>query len=97
MILPPQGSRLRENVAAAFAEQGTGLELAVEASGWASMLHFASLGLGCTVVNGCCTIPRRMVAVPISDLPVLRYLVVHPRRPDTAIAQLRDTLIDGAA
>ncbi len=79
LVVPPQGSRLRQTLATGFSASGHELAVAVEASGWEPMLHFASLGLGPAVVNGCCRVPRAMVGVPISDLPRVRYLLLHAR------------------
>jgi LysR family transcriptional regulator, low CO2-responsive transcriptional regulator len=50
-----------------------------EADGWGLLVHFASLGLGATVVNGCVRVPAGPAAVPVEDLPAVRYRVA--RRP----------------
>jgi DNA-binding transcriptional LysR family regulator len=68
------GRALRTTLDAALGEDL--LQVAVEADGWASMLQFVALGLGVAVVNGCCRLPRGVVARPITDLPRLQYRVV---------------------
>lgn len=95
LVVPPQGSRLRQTLATGFSASGHELAVSVEASGWEPMLHFASLGLGPAIVNGCCRVPRGMVGVPISDLPRVRYLLLHARGAlaDPRLAALHATVI----
>ncbi len=96
LVVPAQGSRLRQTLAVGFGASGHELAVAVEASGWEPMLHFASLGLGPAVVNGCCRVPRSMVGIPISDLPRVRYLLLHARGAlaDPRLAALHDAILD---
>ena len=55
------------------------LPVALEADGWELMMHFVQLGLGATVVNGCCRIPRGCVGVPFVDLAPSRYYLLRRR------------------
>ncbi len=75
MVVPPKGRPLRATLDAAFADAS--IHASVEASGWSPMLQFVELGLGVAVVNGCCRLPRGVVARPIVDLPKVRYRLVH--------------------
>ncbi|MGH1342221.1 MAG: LysR family transcriptional regulator [Nannocystales bacterium] len=95
LVVPAQGSRLRQTLATGFSASGHELSVAVEASGWEPMLHFASLGLGPAVVNGCCRVPRGMVGVPVSDLPRVRYLLLHAPGAlgDSRVAALHATVL----
>jgi DNA-binding transcriptional LysR family regulator len=99
LVVPPPGSRLRQSLAAFFASAGHDLKVAVEASGWEPMLHFAGLGVGVAVVNGCCRIPGGLVAVPIEDLPRVRYYLLHAPASleDERVAALRETVLHSTA
>lgn len=77
MILPPNPSPMRESLTTILSHEGYDLTIAMEASGWELMMHFASLGLGATIVNGCCRPPRGTVAIPIPSLPRTRYYLVY--------------------
>lgn len=77
MILPPNPSPMRESLTTVLEHEGYELSVALEASGWEPMMHFASLGLGATIVNGCCRPPRGTVAIPIPSLPSTRYYLLH--------------------
>ncbi len=77
LILPPAGRPHREQVVRALASAGVSVELAVEATGWELMLHFAELGVGLSVVNDICRIPRTLVAKPLPELPSLRYCLLE--------------------
>lgn len=96
LVVPPQGSGLRQTLATGFAASGHDLSVAVEASGWEPMLHFASLGLGPAVVNGCCRVPRAMAAIPISDLPRVRYLLLNAKGAltDPRLASLHSAVME---
>ncbi len=49
----------------------------VEASGWPTILHLVSLGLGVAVVNDFCRMPRGVIARPIIGLPAVEYSLVR--------------------
>jgi hypothetical protein len=40
------------------------------------MLHFARLGVGLAIVNGCCCVPRGLVTRPLPELPKIHYEIV---------------------
>ena len=89
LVVPAPGSRLRQTLSSIL-----DVKVAVEATGWESMLHFAALGLGPAVVNGCCRIPRGLVAVPLSDLPRIRYYILSSPHAldDPRVAELYELL-----
>lgn len=76
LILPPEGRPQRAALSQALLSQDVPHTVAVEASGWHLVLHFVQLGLGLTVVNGCCTLPRGLVARPLSELPRISYYLL---------------------
>lgn len=76
LILPPAPRSHRATLAAAL---GGELRVVVEVDGWELMTHYASLGLGLTVVNAYIPAPPGTVAVPIVDLPPLRVHLVKRR------------------
>jgi len=79
LIVPPPGRPHREQVERALDDAGVPWERAVEAAGWALMLHYASLGIGVAIVNDTCRIPSGAVARPIPDLARLTYWALHRR------------------
>jgi DNA-binding transcriptional LysR family regulator len=80
LILPPAARPHRQQVARALASAGVAWELALEATGWEVMLHYASLGVGLAIVNDTCRLPRGAVARPLPALPALQYYVLHKAR-----------------
>lgn len=77
LILPPVGRPHREQLARVLGAHDVPWELAMEASGWELMLHFAALGAGIAVVNDLCRIPRTLAARPLPELPALRYCLLE--------------------
>ena len=94
LIVPPPDRPHRRQLARALADANAELRVAVEASGWPLMLHFASLGVGLAVVNGCVTVPPGLVTRPLRGVPKVTYAtVVHPqRRSDPRVAALQSDL-----
>jgi hypothetical protein len=45
-----------------LADAGISLEVAAEADGWDLLVHFAGLGVGAAIVNGCVGIPAGLAA-----------------------------------
>ena len=84
LILPPVDRAHRAALAAAL---GADLRVAVEVDGWELMTHYASLGLGLTVVNAYIPTPRGTLAIPILDLPQIRVHLIR-RRGAPAIAEV---------
>lgn len=93
LVMPPAERAHRRALDRALAQAGVRHEVAAEVDGWDLLVHFASLGLGATVVNGCVRPPAGLVAVPFADLPLVHYWAVwRPQRADLAgelVAQLR--------
>ncbi len=81
LVVPPAGRPLRLLLDATLRAAGVPWEVGVEASGWPLLLHFVSLGAGLAVVNGCCTLPRGLVALPLPVLPPTRYLLLRRGSP----------------
>jgi DNA-binding transcriptional LysR family regulator len=95
LIVPPEGQPHRAAVARALRSAGVEWSIAVEANGWELMLHFAAMGVGLAIVNGCCRIPRGLVARPLAALPELHYHVLQrPGAVRGAAATLRQALLD---
>ena len=99
LIVAPTGSPHRVALTQALRTAGVDWTVAVEATGWQLMLHFARNGMGITVVNDFCTIPRGMVGVPLQGIPPVSYHAVRrARQPDEPVqallALIRRTLHD---
>lgn len=77
LIAPPVGRDHRTALAQAL---GGDLHVAVEVDGWELMAHYAALGLGLAVVNAYIPPPPGAVAIPISDLPLLRIHLIRRKR-----------------
>lgn len=93
LIVPPSGRPLRALITSMLAAQQVPWEVAVEATGWEVMIRFVELGVGVSVVNECCVIPRTLVSVPIRELPSIRYdLIVRAGELADETSALRDTL-----
>jgi DNA-binding transcriptional LysR family regulator len=73
LLVPPAGRPHRRALDRALFEAGVGWQVAAEVDGWDLLTHFAELGLGATIVNGCVKLPPRLRAVPVTDLPPVRY------------------------
>lgn len=77
IVVPPAGRPHREMLARMLQAAGVDWEVAVEARGWELMLRFVTLGVGVAVVNACCNIPRALVAIPLAELPAIRFHAFH--------------------
>lgn len=80
LIVAPAGSPHRVALAQALRVAGATWTVAVEATGWELMLHFARNGMGIAVVNDFCTVPRGMVGVPLRGIPSATYFAVRRAR-----------------
>jgi DNA-binding transcriptional LysR family regulator len=96
LIVPPANQPQRIALTRAFASAGVEWSVAVEATGWELVIRFVEFGAGITIVNGCCRIPRGLVARPLRELPEVSYHVVarSGARLDAEIARFRRILID---
>jgi LysR family transcriptional regulator, low CO2-responsive transcriptional regulator len=90
IIVAPEGSPHRLMLEQALSTAGARWSVAVEATGWELMIQFARYGLGITVVNDFCPVPRGFVGLPLAGVPAATYWVVT--RPGTPW-QARDTLV----
>jgi DNA-binding transcriptional LysR family regulator len=90
LVVPPPGRPHRAALETALRGAGANWTVAVEADGWPLIVHFAALGVGLAVVNGCVPAPAGVVARRITDLPPLTYHVVHRpgARDDPRVAAL---------
>lgn len=77
IVVPPAGRPHREMLARMLQAAGVDWEIAVEARGWELIVRFVSLGVGVAVVNACCNIPRALVAIPLVELPAIRFHAFH--------------------
>lgn len=82
LVVAPPGGPLRAHLESELEQVGLTLTAGVEARGWELTLHFVAMGLGLAVVNGCCRLPRGLVARPIVGLSSVRYWLVT--RPELA-------------
>ena len=73
LILPPPGRPHRESLESAMGAAGASWQVSAEVDGWDLLVHFVTLGMGATVVNGCVPAPDGLVAVPVMDLPAVAY------------------------
>ncbi len=95
LVVPPADRPHRQALETWLETNGVALHVAVEATGWALMLQFVSLGLGAAVVNDYCPPPEGCISVPIDRLPAASYTLVrrrgapHPKGLDTLVEALR--------
>lgn len=75
IVVAPAGRPHR--LALAQALSGVDWTVAVEATGWEAMLHFARLGVGIAVVNDFCEPPRGMVGIRLEGMPAATYFAIH--------------------
>ena len=79
LILPPRDRPFRDALEACFSLRKVTLTVCLEAEGWDLMMHFANLGLGATLVNGCCRVPEGCASIPVDDLLNSEYYLLYPR------------------
>ena len=87
LVVPAPDRPHRRALERALLNAGVAWTPVAEADGWDLLVHLASLGVGATVVNGCVAVPPGLTAVPISDLPRIRYWAAwrrqrHATRPE---------------
>src|SRR5512141_1483514 len=97
IVVAPAGSPHRTMLAQLLRASRTELHVAVEASGWELMLHFARSGVGLAVVNDFCPAPSGMVGIPLEGAPeVTYYLVERSGFRSLGAAALRDLILETA-
>jgi DNA-binding transcriptional LysR family regulator len=93
MILPPAGRPHRKTLDAALQGRGVRVEVVATARGWELTVKLVELGFGVAIVNGCCTLPRAVVARPVPQLPAVTYLAFTRAGPSETAASLVRTLV----
>jgi LysR family transcriptional regulator, low CO2-responsive transcriptional regulator len=73
LVVPPAHRPHRRSLERALLDAGVPWQPIAESDGWDLLVHFASLGIGATVVNGCVGLPAGLVGIPIRNLPRVRY------------------------
>ncbi|GIH14120.1 LysR family transcriptional regulator [Rugosimonospora africana] len=94
LVVPPADRPHRRALERGLADAGVSWNPVAEADGWDLLVHFAALRIGGTVVNGCVPAPEGLAAVPVTDLPAVRYWAAwrgrrHAGRPDIVEHLLR--------
>jgi DNA-binding transcriptional LysR family regulator len=87
LLVPPAGRPHRVALDRALHDAGVAWRVAAEVDGWDLLVHFAGLGLGATVVNGCVRLPAGLRGVPIEDLPEVRYWAAWRAQREGALAR----------
>jgi LysR family transcriptional regulator, low CO2-responsive transcriptional regulator len=87
LVVPPPHRPHRKALERALLDAGVPWQPCAEADGWDLLVHFAGLGIGATIVNGCVGVPDGLAAVPVRDLPTVRYWAAwrrqrHPEPPE---------------
>ncbi|MGI5168398.1 LysR family transcriptional regulator [Spirillospora sp. CA-253888] len=90
LVVPPPHGPHRIMLERALRAAEVPWTIAVEASGWPLILHFAALGVGMAVVNGCVRPPEGLAQREITGLPPVPYYAVHlaSRRDDPLVETL---------
>jgi LysR family transcriptional regulator, low CO2-responsive transcriptional regulator len=73
IVVAPAGSPHRTMLAQLLNASGCAWTVAVEATGWELMLQFAKYGVGISVVNDFCPVPKGMVGIPLEGAPSIGY------------------------
>lgn len=96
LIVPSREKPHRASIDRVLTGRGIRWNVAIETSGWEVMLQFVKLGLGAAIINGCCTIPRGLKAVPIEDFPPTRYYLLSKRnlRFSSGQQMLQDLIVE---
>lgn len=94
LVLPPANRPHRRTVERALRAAEVNWTLAIEAEGWPLTLHFVTLGVGLSIVNGCVRPPAGFTSREIIDLPRVQYYTVHhpTRTTDDRLASLLTTI-----
>ena len=77
IVSAPRGYPHRLTLEQQFATNSADLDVAVEATGWESMVHLASLGLGVALVNDFCRVPKGCVGLPVKGGPKVEYRLLR--------------------
>jgi DNA-binding transcriptional LysR family regulator len=88
LLVPPTERPHRRALERALLAAGVDWQVAAEVDGWDLMVHFAALGLGAAVVNGCVQLPTRLRGIPITDLPAVRYWAAWRPQRQAGLAEV---------
>ncbi len=77
LILPPEHRTHRMVINQALLNKNVKCKITIEAEGWELLIHFVAIGLGISIVNSCCRIPKGLVAIPIEELPKQQYYIIR--------------------
>lgn len=95
LVVAPAGSPHRLMLGRLLREAGVEWSVAVEATGWEMMLHFARQGVGIAVVNDFCPAPRGTVALPLEGAPRIDYhLAARPGPAGKGVEALRSLILE---
>jgi hypothetical protein len=86
LLVPPADRPHRGTIDQALAAAGVDWRVAAEVDGWDLLVHFAHLGLGATIVNGCVRLPPGLCGVPVQDLPEVRYWAAWRAQREAVLA-----------
>ena len=92
LVVPPPGRPHRRALERALLDAGVSWQPAAEADGWDLLVHFAGLGIGATIVNGCVEPPPGLAVVPVADLPAVRYWAVWRAPREAHVSDLAELL-----
>jgi LysR family transcriptional regulator, low CO2-responsive transcriptional regulator len=87
LLVPAAGRPHRLALDRALRDAGVAWRVAAEVDGWDLLVHFAGLGLGATVVNGCVRLPPSLRGIPIADLPEVRYWAAWRAKREGALGR----------
>jgi hypothetical protein len=93
LVLPPEGRPHRVMLEHALHARGVTVALGAVAGGWELAMKLVELGFGMAVVNGCCRIPRGLVARPLRELSAVRYAAFARPRPRAEAERLLRLLV----
>jgi DNA-binding transcriptional LysR family regulator len=92
LVVPPPDRPHRRTLERALLDAGVAWRPAAEVEGWDLLVHCVALGIGATVVNGCVEVPPGLSAVPIADLPAVRYWAAWRTARRGALGDVLDEL-----
>ena len=96
LIVPQEGRPFRTFLESQLKRVGAHLEVVVETKGWNLCLHFVQLGIGAAIINGCCHLPKGVVAKELPELGGITYYAISRAGAKSAspVAKLLKKLID---
>lgn len=95
LVVAPAGRPHRTMLDQLFLSAGCALQVAVEATGWELMIHFARSGVGIAAVNDFCPVPKGMVGIRLEGAPdVTYYLVERDGIAGPGVKAMRQIILD---